>query len=65
MTAFDAVAYFRDAAGEVHAVRLPLSDARRACSNHPAEWSFSPDGHAPAPASVEVEPEPESAEIAE
>jgi hypothetical protein len=37
MTAFDAVAYFRDPAGEVHPVLLPATDARLACGHHPAE----------------------------
>ena len=32
--------YFRNAAGEVHPVRLPELDAINACRKHPHEWSL-------------------------
>jgi hypothetical protein len=35
--------YFRNAAGEVHPVRLPAVDAVLACRKHPHEWSLRPD----------------------
>ena len=43
------IVYFRNAAGEVHPVRLPPVDAVLACHHHPVEWSLTHDGHAPAP----------------
>jgi hypothetical protein len=36
-------AYFKDAAGEVHPVKLPAVDAVLTCRKHPHEWSLTPD----------------------
>jgi hypothetical protein len=33
----DMTVYFKNAAGEVHPVLLPATDARLACGHHPAE----------------------------
>jgi hypothetical protein len=35
--------FFRNAAGEVHPVRLPAIEAASACGRHPHEWSYSAD----------------------
>jgi hypothetical protein len=40
--------YLRNAAGEVHAVRLPPVDALLAVRYHPVEWSLTRDGAHPA-----------------
>jgi hypothetical protein len=41
--------YFRNAAREVHAVLLPVTDALLAVAHHPVEWSLTRNGHSPAP----------------
>jgi hypothetical protein len=41
--------YFRNAAGEVHPVRLPAIEAASACGRHPHEWSFTADKFADPP----------------
>jgi hypothetical protein len=41
--------YFRNAAGEVHPVRLPAIEAASACGRHPHEWSYSADKFADPP----------------
>lgn len=41
--------YFRNAAGEVHPVKLPAVDAVLACRKHPHEWSLDGETFADAP----------------
>jgi hypothetical protein len=41
MTEATKVVFFRNAAGEVHEVRLPEIEARLACRKHPLEWSLT------------------------
>jgi hypothetical protein len=41
--------YFRNAAGEVHEVKLPTIEAASACGKHPHEWSYSADKFADPP----------------
>lgn len=41
--------YFRNAAGEVHPVRLPTIEAASAVRQHPHEWSFTADKFAEPP----------------
>jgi hypothetical protein len=43
------VAYFRNAAGEVHPVSLPALEAVTACHKHPHEWSLDGKTFAQAP----------------
>ncbi len=44
------VVYFKNAAGEVHPVRLPALEAAHATRAHPHEWSLDGKTFAPPPA---------------
>ena len=43
------IAYFRNGAGEVHAVRLPPIEAVNAANKFPWEWRSTPAGSPPCP----------------
>jgi hypothetical protein len=49
MTDTTRTVYFRNAAGEVHPVRMGPVDAVLVCHKHPVEWALTRDGHAQAP----------------
>jgi hypothetical protein len=44
-----ATIYFKNAAGEVHPVRMADGDAVLVCHKHPWEWALMPGSFAPAP----------------